>query len=330
MGDSMRHEALVGAALRRLGRGQAAPTDIRLLAGGQSGSSVYRLSLAGEDVVLKVTLPGEHRWLMERARREALFYRDIAGRVPVSVPRVLGFDLDEAEGGVLLLAASEPSPSPDGWTERDFVEVTRLLGCLHASFWGGASARAMAEWLRPRPQMTLARCQHAAMTWRALGDRDNLREAVEQYLPKVERLLEEIPGLELHVTLLPVTLCHGDCHTDNLLRGPDGEWVWADWQEVRLGPGVDDLAFLWTRAFAATDTSPPYEAMVRAYGAGLEEVGDVLINPVQLARELNWAELRLWLVDWPGYLGFLPVTRVGRVLRRIDTLIDRLEVEGSR
>src|SRR5215203_3037249 len=97
MGDSMCDKALVGAALRRIGKEAAATEDVRLLAGGQSGSSVYRLDLAGEDVVVKVTVPGDRGWLMERARREALFYRDLAAHAPVSVPRMLGLDLDEAE-----------------------------------------------------------------------------------------------------------------------------------------------------------------------------------------------------------------------------------------
>lgn len=47
-----------------------------------------------------------------------------------------------------------------------------------------------------------------------------------------------------------LTLCHGDCHLDNLLRDPDGRLIWADWQEARKGYGPSDLAFCLQRAEA--------------------------------------------------------------------------------
>ena len=125
---------------------------------------------------------------------------------------------------------------------------------------------------------------------------------------------------------MPTTLCHGDLHADNLLRGMGGEWIWADWQEVRLGPGVDDLAFFWARAFAVAGSPPPFDAMVRAYSAELQAVSGTQLEQERLAEALAWAELRSWLVDWPAYLGALPGATVERVLLQIDALIDRLGI----
>ena len=65
--------------------------------------------------------------------------------------------------------------------------------------------------------------------------------------------------------------------------------------------------------------------MVRAYAAGVEAGGGTSIPREQFDRVLAWAELRSWLVDWPGYLGALPAARIGRVLRRIGALLDHLE-----
>jgi len=95
---------------------------------------------------------------------------------------------------------------------------------------------------------------------------------------------------------------------------------------VRLGPGVDDLAFFWQRAFVAADTPPPYDAMVQAYAAGLATVDGPPVSREQLDRVLAWAELRSWLVDWPSYLGDLSTVRMERVLQRIDTLTRQLEL----
>lgn len=327
MSDKTRHNEVVVVALRWLGREPAnAPLSVRLLAGGLSGSSVYRLDSADEVVVLKVTAPSEHRQVLARARREALFYRDLAARVPVLVPRVLGLDLEETDGVVILLAAYEPSPLPDEWTEHTYAQVAHELGQLHATFWGKTETSALPEWLQAKPPVTLVHCREAASIWRALGERSDLREALRPFCRRLERLVMEIPELDPRLNTLPATLCHGDCHIGNLLQDPAGEWIWADWQEVRLGPGVDDLTFLGQRAFVAAETSPPYEAMVRAYGVGLESVGGALVTQEQLDRSLAWADLRSWLVDWPGYLGAVSSARMERVLGRIESLIGQLEI----
>jgi Ser/Thr protein kinase RdoA (MazF antagonist) len=327
--DRTGHEALALTALRRLGREQtAASVTVRLLTGGLSGSSVYHLDLAGEEAVLKLTLPGRDRRAVARARREAQFYSELATRVPVSVPHVLGLDLNETAGIAVLLAAYAPSPPPDRWTQEAYAQVARQLGRLHAAFWDKTAVPAVPAWLRATPKVTLARCRDAAATWHALGERDDLREVLAPYGRRLERLVTAVPALEPRMTTVPATLCHGDFHAGNLLRGPDGEWIWADWQEVRLGPGVDDLAFFWQRAFVASATPPPHESMVQAYAAGLATSRGGLVPPARLDQALAWAELRLWLVDWPGYLGALSVTRMERVLRRIETLIDQMEVAG--
>jgi aminoglycoside phosphotransferase (APT) family kinase protein len=143
-------------------------------------------------------------------------------------------------------------------------------------------------------------------------------------LQQLDTLLAQAPMLESHLGTLPSTLCHGDCHTGNLLRGSNEEWIWADWQSVRLGPGVDDLAFFWQRAFAASAVPPPYDAMMQTYAIGLSSAGAAVLSREELERNLAWSELRSWLVDWPEYLGALPAACVARVLRRIDALTDRL------
>ena len=327
MSDGTRHEAIVFAALRRVGRaGEVDLGNVRLLAGGLSGSAVYRLDLAGEEVVLKVTLPSKDRGLMERARREAWFYRDLAPRVPVAVPRLLGLDVNATDGVVLLLAAHAPAPRPDDWTKGDYVQIAEQLALFHATFWTNTAASDLPDWLRAEPPMTLSQCQTAAKMWRTLGERDDLRETFVPYRRRLERLLVEIPALDPRMPSVPATLCHGDCHAGNLVRGPAGEWIWVDWQDVRLGPGVDDLTFFWQRAFVLAATSPSYDGMLRAYGRGLETMGGVAMPREQFEQSLAWSELRSWLVVWPAFLGGLPAARMERVLQRIGTLIDQFDI----
>ncbi len=331
MSDGRGHETRVIAALRRLGR-EPDPDSLtsRLLAGGLSGSSVHCLTLAGQAMVLKVTTPTADPHLMVRARREFLFYQHLARLVPVRVPSVLACNLDETEEVAILLAAYRPPLSPDDWVEASYLEVVQQLSRLHATYWDRTAVPTLPAWLPAKPHLSPAHCQDAAQRWRALGDRHDAPTVPEPDLRKLADLVLRIPALDPQMITLPVTLCHGDCHTGNLLRGPNGEWVWADWQDVRLGPGVDDLAFLWQRAFVAAATPPPFEAMVRAYGAGLMTVEGIQVTPEQLDRALAWSELRSWLVDWPGYLAAVSATRMERVLQRIDALTDQLELAGRR
>jgi Ser/Thr protein kinase RdoA (MazF antagonist) len=330
MSELERHEALVAAALRRLGVELGDGSEgWRLLAGGLSGSSVYAVDLGGEQAILKLTPPGGDRHGAEQALREHRFYRDLATRLPIKVPRVLGLDLDGEAEAAILLAAYESSPPPDQWTEQDYTQVAQQLGQFHATFWDQAETPAMPEWVEDKPQVTLAQCLAAAEQWRKLSEREELRETLAPLLPRVERLLLQIPELDPRMITMPSTLCHGDCHTGNLLRDPAGDWVWADWQQVRRGLGVDDLAFLWQRAFAATDARPPYEAMMQAYRAGLKRMHRALLTDEQLQHNLAWSELRSWLVDWPGYLGFLTAAQIQLIVQRIAALMNRFVVPGE-
>ena len=223
MSDYGRHEMQAVAALRRLGREPAgASFASRVLAGGLSGSVVHHVELAGQDMALKVTLPGDDRQLMVRAHREVWFYQDLATQVPVRVPRVLDLDLSETEGVVLLLAAHMPSPSPDDWTERSYVQVAHQLGQLHATFRATTPASALPAWIRARPAVTPDQCLAAARLWRTLGERKDLTDALAPNRRCLESLLVNIPTLDPHMPTMPATLCHGDFHTGNLLRGPTG------------------------------------------------------------------------------------------------------------
>lgn len=329
MSDCRHHKHLVGAILHRLGwDASAGILTEQLLAGGLSGSSILYLDLADQATVLKTIPSGADRQLIQRACREALFYRDLATRVPVIVPRVLGLDLDDVEGPALLLVAYSPSPEPNDWAERDYVQVARQLGQLHGAFWNKTTTSPLPDWLHVKPGVTVTQCRDAVALWDRLGQRDDLHQVLKPYQRVLENLLTSIPALDPQLSTMPPTLCHGDCHTGNLLQGPAGEWIWADWQEVRLGPGVDDLAFLWQRAFAASSVRPPFDAIVQAYSAGLHAAGGVAVSREQLDRELDWAELRSWAVDWPGYLSAVSRDRIGCVLRRIEMLIHRLALGG--
>jgi aminoglycoside phosphotransferase (APT) family kinase protein len=322
------HITIIAAALRQLYDPPARqPDEYQLLAGGMSGSFVYEVRLGDMRAVLKVTLPTSPHDALAQARREAWFYERLAPRVPLRVPRPLALDVDEARGIAILLNAYQPSPPAPCWIDRHYVEIASQLGRLHGSFWGKTAGLAAFQWLRPEPRQAMPeRCRRASMTWRVMGEREALRDGViPRRLQTVQRLLERLSALGQPQPIMPPTLCHGDCHTGNILHGSTGEWMWADWQAVHIGSGAEDISFFCQRTLAAGGTLPR-EAMVDAYRAAIAAEVEDAPAAERIERALAWAELTSWLLDWPPFLTNAPAHLLGHVLDRIDSVVDRLEI----
>jgi hypothetical protein len=98
-----------------------------------------------------------------------------------------------------------------------------------------------------------------------------------------------------------MTLCHGDCHLDNLLRDQDGHLIWADWQEVRIGYGPSDLTFLMQRA-EANGADIAHDRIVAAYCKALKAAGVAGVNERAITSAMNESERRTRLLYWPNYM----------------------------
>ena len=328
--DDRSHRTIIGDAMRDLNQTTDWRTDeYRLLTGGLSGSAVYVLQQAGEPVVLKVTSITSAPELLIQADREVAFYQHLAPGIPLTTPRLLAASSSRASGVAILLAASEPAPLISAWTESQYTEVAAQLGHLHGRFWGRTDRLHAFQWLRPDPPPAVpVRCNHAALVWQSISERDDLNAGMmPRRLRTVIGLVARIPAL-VAPPALPKTLCHGDCHPDNLLRDETGGWIWADWQAVGIGQGAADLTFFWQRAEMAGGTVPR-DAMLAAYLEGLEVEGADTPTPRQLDQALAWAELTSWLVDWPPFLGGVSSGQLGTVLDRIEDLTRRLVIDRA-
>jgi hypothetical protein len=329
LGDTA-HPEIVAEALRELKQEPALPPDdYQLLAGGISGSFVYEVRLAEELVVLKVTLPTSAPTLLTQARREAAFYEHLAPRVPLHVPRLLRVSDSKAGGVSILLSACQPALPPPCWADGQYTEIAAQLGQLHGRFWGNTDRLWAFRWLRPAPHKSMSVRSHRAIaTWRSIKGRDDLDDgAMPGRLRAVLGLLPRLPALRPPPPL-PTTLCHGDCHPDNILRGQAGEWVWADWQAVRIGQGPEDLAFFWQRA-EVVGGAVPREQMLSAYQTGLAAEGADAPTTRQLVQAVAWAEFTSWLLEWPPFLVAAAAPQLGYVLDRIDDLVEQLEIGAA-
>jgi Ser/Thr protein kinase RdoA (MazF antagonist) len=291
-------DELIASCLRTMRLDPVRVRQRRQLPGAGSGSGVYLLRFDEGEVVLKITRHGGGEGV-PGARREVRFYRELAPRLPVLAPRLLA-SADGDQVTCLLLSAAHPASQANGWTRRRWVEVATELGILHGSEVALAGASAWLRRIRPLEQHDAA---GAMAYWRKAGCAD-----------LAEQLLSASPELAAAVAALPDCLVHGDCHTGNLLVDAAGELVWADWQEVSIGHGPEDLALLWQRA-EFDGARPPRSAMLAVYARARGLASDVVLR-----RSMVAAELLLLLLAWPQHLIVADSGRCRLMIRRLYRL----------
>jgi hypothetical protein len=329
------HLPLIAECLSRMGI-RSGVLGYQVLQDGISGSRTYRLELdsvaaaalvaataaAAGTTVLKITLADSAPYVYARARREFHFYHDLAGHIPLRVPRLLASHADDAFGVCILLAAYRPVDPTQAWQEPEYLEMARQLATFHACYWARTDDLAALSWLRqPESPPSEAQIEGARAAWRELLRQERLRDFLPAgSLQAIDDALDRAPEMGADLCPFPMTLCHGDCHLGNLLRDPHDNLVWADWQEVGLGCGPEDLSFLLQRAYPAGD-APLAPAVTEAYQAALEAATGQRVPLSAVRRAMDAFELRMRLLQWPFYLGQAPVAWVSGMARRVEQLV---------
>ena len=296
----------------------------QILQGGISGAATYRLQMIEGEFVCKITRAQSEQYGFERAQREFLFYQQLAPRVPLRVPHVVAHVRDP-QGTALLLSAYQPSPPASQWQEEDYVEAARQIGELHATFWKNTEQIAQCSWLQRRKEhISKLQVKQVEAQWQAMQEDAHFVLLIPGHrFQRVIHFLPLILSLENLLIPFPLTVCHGDCHSDNVLRDKHGDLVWADWQEVGVGIGPEDLSFFFQRAFHAGG-AVPYEAMISTYHKQIEAQTRQLLPTTRLGEVLDIIEVSAWILQWPGYLRQTSPQQLLKVLDRVDWLIDRL------
>jgi Ser/Thr protein kinase RdoA (MazF antagonist) len=310
-----------GHALEYLDTHSGPDSALQLLSDGASLARVHRVRLHAGDAVLKMMpldAPGDR---LESARREIRFYQEVASHVSVGVPELL-WARDGPEATVLLLTWYPPMPPSTEWSDEIFVDVARSLARFHARFWTGAEARNRWPWLRePESLFDERRIDGALAAWVHLSRIPRLQNAVTRHrLCVIEMVARRYDPLYDTNSVLPVTLVHGDFHAANLLAGPNHTVLWADWQEVGIGPGTDDITHLVGRA-RGDGAAVPDDKLLEAYH---EEVAQSLsVDAGALRNAVEAGELLKIVLDWPHYLAQSPAARVVSILDRMEFLVER-------
>jgi hypothetical protein len=175
---------------------------------------------------------------------EARFYRDVAGDVPVRVPRVHHAEVDDDGRYVMVLedlvASACRFPSPGDEDVGDSVAaIIDALAHLHARYWGSPRLDRDLGWVRTGGRVGFEHGgPYFARALEMFGD-----EMGPTFRRLAELYVEKAPAIAGLLAAGPPTLIHGDPHLGNLfLDGDDAGFF--DWGMVWCATGVRDVAYV--------------------------------------------------------------------------------------
>lgn len=184
---------------------------------------------------------------------EVRFYQEFARLIPMALPRCLAAQSRWGRGSILVLADVEEQGALAGDTKDSLTlaqaeRVVDGLAQFHAKFWHQAVADNRFNWLAGRVrQLEDSLGTVLAVPLMKLGLRRAGRH-VPAHLHN--RALHYARHRRLAMGFLsaqPQTLVHHDCHPGNLFWHKNGAGL-LDWQMVRIGEGVSDIAYLLATA----------------------------------------------------------------------------------
>lgn len=257
---------------------------------------------APKSMVVKLSVPTAdpelRRLLIDKTRSEAGFYRDIAPRVGIRVPRCYFVADDPSTGGIALLLEdlTEARFGDDsvGCTLGEAELVVTSLATMHARFWNDASLDRL-DWLRRWGKLQDGMRRYEGRRARFL---ERYAEFVTAETRRVTQAIgqEHVPALE-RLAGPPLTLLHVDTHLDNVAwvkRGRTEETLLFDWQGVSIGLCVVDLALFLTSALRG-DGRHHEPALIEHYHRGLVRGGVSGYGLGQLIADHRVAVLRWWI-----------------------------------
>ena len=261
-------------------------TDVqrRPIGNGMVADSV-RLSIAWDrptpapsSLVAKVPSTSETSRLGAAATRtyllEAAFYNELADSLTVHRPRCyLSLYNEQTNDYVVLLEDLAPAQAGDqiaGCSVDEAASVIPELASLHGPRWNDPTLHDL-SWLdRPNQQSATGVAQLMAMFFPGFVDRygdrvdPEVMGLIERFIPSIEFYLLDRPE--------PWTVAHGDFRLDNLLFGGPRVAV-LDWQTVKLGPGLSDVAYFIGSALQPEQRRSAENDLVRQYHQALTATG---------------------------------------------------------
>ncbi|MCE1227148.1 MAG: aminoglycoside phosphotransferase family protein [Geobacteraceae bacterium] len=203
---------------------------------------------------------------------EVRFYQQMAKHIPLNIPTCLAARSKWGRGAILVLDDITEQGGRAG-TAGDTLDIQQAyttveqLARFHAGFWCdttlphrypwvAGSVRQLEDLFGSALAVPLMRCG-----LRKAGSLipDELHEPALNYARNRKKVMAFLNDA-------PQTVTHHDCHPGNLFWREDGSVGFLDWQLVRLGEGIGDLAYLLTTTLTP-EVRRRHEADLLAYYA---------------------------------------------------------------
>jgi len=266
-------------------------------------------------------------------RREAMFYQQLAGEVPIRVPRSYYSACDESgERYIMLLEHLEDSActfhNASNHYSIDYIRsVLTAFAKLHACYWHDPRFDGDLTWVQ-KP------IQHTATV-------DLVASALQQFateMPPVftsmaELYIEQADVIHSLWSRGDATLIHGDVHDGNLFL--DGKTPgFLDWALLARGTGMRDVAYFLAGTMSVQDRELEQGNMLVHYRDTLLHAGIDAPDIEQLWQEYRWHAAYVWVgaaVTLAMGDAWQPVNYTRKSLQRINRALEDLgSVEAIR
>jgi hypothetical protein len=210
--------------------------------------------------------------------REVSFYRELAHTLPIHTPRPFVAEIDpDTDDFILILEDLAPFRQVDQLAFCSLDDARTALAeaaALHAPRWGDPSLQSL-DWLAVRPAQLSASVTERLPAVIGLF-KDRYRDVLEpEYLALVEKLPEGL-ARSREDRSSPRTVQHADFRLDNVLfdvKGGMRPMATLDWQTLRLGPGVMDVAYFLSAGLDPALRRQHESELVRFYHGELTRRG---------------------------------------------------------
>ena len=252
-------------------------------------------------------------------RREYLFYRNLASKMPEILPRIyfVATNADSTMGVIGLedLGGMRTVPCGVSPSIGDAVSAVRTLARIHAKWWGSQDLLAYDWLMHPGVYFDGEDQAQLSANTQAVIDRvgDQLSSGVIRLL---KGLPEALPAIEAKWGSGPTTLCMGDARGQNMFFDGSGDnirTILIDWQAPLRSIGVLDMATFLVMTFPPDERRSIERDLLTEYDSELvtEGVSDYPMD--QLENDFRWALFHplITMVRAAPVLGDRAIARIG-------------------
>ena len=228
--------------------------------------------------------------------KEVSFYNEVAADIPLALPKVLAAQSRFGRGSTLVLTDLaemnyRPGQAADALTLEQASQVIGQLAQLHGRYWHNQYLVQRHQWLSDfshHMENTMGSLLAVPLMRRGLASANNLvpqrLHAAALYYAAKRRSLKA--KLAQHAQ----TLVHYDCHPGNLFWTDSGPGF-LDWQLVRLGDAVGDVAYFLANALQPELRRAHEKQLLNQYLQHLQALGIAELDEHDL-----WQRYRAHLV----------------------------------